>query len=294
MSDAVSSLAVIGATGMLGKHVTRELHRAGFSVRALVRDPGKAKGVLPDEVEVVRADLRRPVTLLEGMKGMDGLYVSISTGPHEQDADFRTQVEGVRNLLDAAAESGVRRIGYLSSMVCKYSDYDWWVFDYQRRACDMLRTSELTTLLFYPSNFYENITELQMSGGRIMLGGSQKTQSWWVGASDYGKQVAAAFRLEDRSDREYVIQGPDAYNWREAAEEFIEHYDARKLKTMWSPLWPFRLMGFFSNTLDFQYQILKAINHYDEKFAAEETWKELGRPQTSLADFARQTAQKER
>lgn len=288
MSDSITSLAVIGATGMLGKHVTRELHRAGYNVRALVRDPDKAKGMLPGEVEVIRADLRQPATLREGMKGMQGLYVNLSTGPREKDAEFRTQVEGVQNLLEAARTSGIRRIGYLSSMVSQFSDYDWWVFDYQRRACDMLRASELTTLLFFPSNFYENITELQMSGGRIMLGGTQKTRSWWIGTSDYGKQVAAAFRLEDHRDREYVIQGPDAYNWREAAEEFIEHYHARKLKTMWSPLWPFRLMGFFSNTLDFQYQILKAINRYDEQFAAGETWKELGRPQTTLADFARQ------
>lgn len=279
---------------MLGKYVTRELHQAGYTVRALVRDPEKAKGRLPKEVEVVRADLRQPGTLRDGMRGMDGLYVSLSTGPREKDADFRTQVEGVQNLLDAAGESGIRRIGYLSSMVSQFSGYDWWVFDYQRRACDMLRASDLATHLFHPSNFYENITELQMSGGRIMLGGTQKTRSWWVGASDYGKQVAAAFRLGDDRDREFIVQGPDAYNWREAAEEFIEHYNTRKLKTMWSPLWPFHLMGFFSNTLDFQYRILKAINNYDEQFAAEETWKELGRPQTTLADFARQTARRER
>ena len=46
---------IIGATGAFGGAVLRELVARGQSVRALVRDPARAR--LPAEVEVVQGDV---------------------------------------------------------------------------------------------------------------------------------------------------------------------------------------------------------------------------------------------
>lgn len=51
-------------------------------------------------------------------------------------------------------------------------------------------------------------------------------------------------------------------------------------------MWVFKALKPFSKTVDFQYNILHAINHYDEKFISENTWNELGKPQQTLKDFA--------
>ncbi len=271
---------------MLGRYVARQLHAGGFDLRILARNPDKARGLLSGDVEVVRADLRDPSSLRAALRGMEGVYASLSTDPHERNAEFRTEVEGVRHLIEAARECGVRRIGYLSALVTRYEGIDWWVFDCKREACRMLRESEVTATIFYPSNFFENITELQMSGRRIMLGGTQRTQSWWIGAEDFGQQVAASFRLEEDRNREYTVQGPESFNFEEAAEEFIRNCRGERLKTMKAPLWPFRLLSPFSSTLDYQYRILYAINHFDEQFESGDTWEELGKPRTTLAEFA--------
>ncbi|MFI6706207.1 SDR family oxidoreductase [Nonomuraea sp. NPDC050478] len=57
----MSTILVTGATGNVGGHVVRELERAGLPVRALVRDPARAR--LPERVETVAGDLTRPETL---------------------------------------------------------------------------------------------------------------------------------------------------------------------------------------------------------------------------------------
>ena len=73
VSNEKKLIAVFGATGNQGAGVVRALKANGqFSVRALTRDPGKYKGVAD---EVVAADLERPETLAEALKGAHGVFL---------------------------------------------------------------------------------------------------------------------------------------------------------------------------------------------------------------------------
>jgi uncharacterized protein YbjT (DUF2867 family) len=66
-------IAVFGATGNQGAGIVRALKANGqFNVRALSRDPGKYKGVAD---EVVVADLERPETLAEALRGAHGVFL---------------------------------------------------------------------------------------------------------------------------------------------------------------------------------------------------------------------------
>ncbi|MBK9378342.1 MAG: NAD(P)H-binding protein [Saprospiraceae bacterium] len=51
------NISIIGATGMIGIPVTKELVKAGFNVTALVRNPEKAKSIFPAGVNFVKGDL---------------------------------------------------------------------------------------------------------------------------------------------------------------------------------------------------------------------------------------------
>ncbi|SEP29449.1 NAD(P)H-binding protein [Amycolatopsis saalfeldensis] len=66
---------VLGATGHVGGEVTRQLHQRGEAVRALVRDPAKAKAKLPDGVDIVQGDLERPDTLKAAMADVTGVFL---------------------------------------------------------------------------------------------------------------------------------------------------------------------------------------------------------------------------
>jgi len=287
--NTIRSIAVVGATGMLGAPVTKTLKQEGFSVTAVVRDMQKAHRKLGTGFYLSKGDLRDRNSLRTAFADVDYVYLSLSTAPDEKSSDFKTEIDGLKNVIEAAKSARVKRIGMLSSLVKDYDDIDWWVFDIKREACKILLEADIPATIYYPSNFYENLSELQLKGNRVMLAGDQTTQSWWIAASDYGKQITESFRVdgEHSENREYTVQGPEPFSMEKAADEFIRHYSGKKLKKMKAPMWMFKLLKPFSEKIDFQYHIISAINQYDEHFQSEETWKALGKPETTLAEWTK-------
>jgi dihydroflavonol-4-reductase len=108
-------LLVTGATGYLGSVLVDLLLRRGTAVRALVRDPTRARGVLPAAAERVTGDLTDHRALRAAVTGCSGvLHVAGSVG-HDAAQTRATNVEGTRRLLDAAVAARVPRFVYTSS-----------------------------------------------------------------------------------------------------------------------------------------------------------------------------------
>lgn len=72
---------VTGATGTNGVLIVKELVRCGAQVRALVRDPGKAAGVLPSGVELARGDLGDAGSLRAALQGVERALVLTPVDP---------------------------------------------------------------------------------------------------------------------------------------------------------------------------------------------------------------------
>ena len=107
-------LLVTGATGYLGAALAAHLTSAGLPVRATIRSTARAS-VLPEEVERVHADLHDEQSLVEAMRGCDGVFhLAASLGPSPEDTR-RANVDGTARVLSAAARAGVRRLVYTSS-----------------------------------------------------------------------------------------------------------------------------------------------------------------------------------
>jgi uncharacterized protein YbjT (DUF2867 family) len=66
-------ILVIGATGTVGRQVVAHLPRDRVRVRALTREPERAR--LPSHVEVVRGDLTAPETLAVAADGVDAIFL---------------------------------------------------------------------------------------------------------------------------------------------------------------------------------------------------------------------------
>src|SRR6266487_5250084 len=75
------TITVIGATGKVGTLVARGLLAEGQRVRALVRDPGKARDRLgPDSrLEIITGDLGTPADLEAAFRGADAAYVALGS-----------------------------------------------------------------------------------------------------------------------------------------------------------------------------------------------------------------------
>ena len=113
------SVLVTGATGFVGSAVARALVHCGSQVRVLVRsgsDRGNLQG-LP--VQIAVGDLTDRASLARALTGCTALYhvaADYRLGARDPAQLYRNNVDGTRNILDAARHAGVERMVYTSSV----------------------------------------------------------------------------------------------------------------------------------------------------------------------------------
>lgn len=99
-------VAVIGATGFVGKQVVNELSNRGYVVNAIARDNSKVEA--KDNVSAISADVNNVEELAKVLEGNDAVINTFNPGwtnPNLYD-DF---LNGSKNIESAVEKSGVRR-----------------------------------------------------------------------------------------------------------------------------------------------------------------------------------------
>ena len=116
------SVLVTGATGFTGGHLAATLARRGETVRALVRSRSRARfdrSPLPAlGVQAVEGDLGEPASVRHAAEGVEVVYHIAATYREagQPDSAYRAiNVEGTRNLLEAARAGGARRLVHCST-----------------------------------------------------------------------------------------------------------------------------------------------------------------------------------
>lgn len=287
----VKNILIIGSTGMLGKPVTQELVNAGFQVSALVRNPEKAKKELSDKVNLIKGDISNELDVINAMRGQDAVYLSLSIKQTEKRSAFHSEEDGIKNVIKAAKQNNIKRIAYLSSLVMFYqgmNGFNWWVFDIKHKAVKMIKESGIPFTIFYPSNFMESLYNMYKMGSKLLLAGKSAHPMYFISAVDYGKQVAKSFAILNDENKEYTIQGTEAYTADDAVVVFKNNYKKEKLSISRAPLGMLKFFGNFSTKMNYGANILDALNNYPEKFEAEATWKELGKPEMTIKKYAEQ------
>ncbi len=110
---------VTGASGFVGAAVARALLRAGWQVRALVRPTADRRNLVGLALECVPGDLADVASLEPALAGCEGLFhvaAEYRLWTTEPQRLYQSNVDGTRNLLDAARRAGVRRLVYTSSV----------------------------------------------------------------------------------------------------------------------------------------------------------------------------------
>ena len=116
-------ILVTGADGFIGSHLTEELVKKGYCVKAFAYyNSFNSWGwldTLPseimDHVEVFTGDIRDPNGVREAMKGMDEVFhlaalIAIPFSYHSPDSYVDTNIKGTLNVLQAARELETQRV----------------------------------------------------------------------------------------------------------------------------------------------------------------------------------------
>jgi dihydroflavonol-4-reductase len=109
---------ITGATGFLGKALLRRLVADGRPVVALVRSDSSGQALKDLGAEPVPGDVLEPEALLQCMNGCEVVYHLAGVNAFclpDPSPLFRVNVDGSRNVVEAGAKAGVRRVVYTSS-----------------------------------------------------------------------------------------------------------------------------------------------------------------------------------
>jgi dihydroflavonol-4-reductase len=107
---------VTGGTGFIGRAVVVELLAAGRHVRVLARRP---EALADLKVEVAQGDLVDSASLASAVRGCDRIFhvaADYRLWVPDPEAMYAVNVQGTRDLMAAAAEAGVSRVVYTSTV----------------------------------------------------------------------------------------------------------------------------------------------------------------------------------
>lgn len=109
---------VIGASGFLGSHVTRQLVRNGEDVRVMLRKTSATRGIDDLDVQRCYGDVFDGAALRAAMTGCDVVFYCVVDARmwlRDPTPLFRTNVDGLRHVLDAAVDVGLKRFVFTST-----------------------------------------------------------------------------------------------------------------------------------------------------------------------------------
>lgn len=110
---------VTGGTGFVGAAVVRLLLSEGHTVRALARRGSDLRNLDGLDIDLAFGDLLDQASLRQALKGCRRVYhvgAHYSLWEPSPEVLYRVNVDGTRNLLDAAMEGGVERVVYTSTV----------------------------------------------------------------------------------------------------------------------------------------------------------------------------------
>jgi dihydroflavonol-4-reductase len=110
---------VTGASGFVGSAVVRALLDSGEAVRAFVRPSSDRRNLEDLKVGIEVGDLRDRASLDRAIKGCDTVFhvaADYRLWVPQPEEMFHANVDGTRNVMEAAGNAGVRRVVYTSSV----------------------------------------------------------------------------------------------------------------------------------------------------------------------------------
>lgn len=105
---------ITGGSGFLGINLVRYLLRKGNKVRSL--DIAPFDYPEKDKIEEINGDIRDKKIVAKSMEGVDVVIHCAAALPlYSKEEIFTTDIDGTRNILEAAAAAGIKRVIHISS-----------------------------------------------------------------------------------------------------------------------------------------------------------------------------------
>jgi uncharacterized protein YbjT (DUF2867 family) len=207
---------IVGATGLLGSEICRQLAGHGEAVRALVRgtsDPGKVAELTALGVEAVRGDLKDAATLREACRGASAIVSTASSTISRQPGDSIQSVDGQGqlDLVEAAADAGV---GHFVLISFPEVGIDFPLQRAKRAVEDRLRRSGMTHTILQPTCFMEvwlsPALGFDPAHAKARIYGDGRNRISWISFRDVARFTVAGLAGGAARNVTVKLGGPEA------------------------------------------------------------------------------------
>jgi uncharacterized protein YbjT (DUF2867 family) len=292
-------ILVVGATGVLGGMITRQLLAQGKVVRILVRQPSpseelaklgmatSAQSLIEAGAQPVVGDLKDPPSLARACAGVATVITtanSILRGG--EDNIVTVDLNGTKNLIDAAKAADVSHFIYVS-VLGSAPDHPHPFVSAKGQCEAYLKQSGLTYTILKPGMFMEvwigDVVGAPLRAGQpVTLVGRGACQQVFASITDVAAYAVTAVDHPLASNREIEIGAPRACSWTQAVET-VGRAIGRVLPINYvAPGSPIPLVS----APEFMGQMLAGMEMADDAIDMREPAKTFNIRPTTVGDFA--------
>ncbi len=224
-------VTLFGGSGFIGRYAARALVEAGYRVRIAVRRPHLAGDVRlagpPGWVDIVQANVRHRLSVDRAVEGADAVVNLVGILYEKGQQSFEAaQLNGARNVAEAAKAAGVKRFVQMSAIGADSesdSDYARTKAEAEKAVREIFADAVVLrpSIVFGPEddffNKFAGMAAHPVSNVAPFLpaigGGHTKLQPVYAG--DVADAIAAAVGRPDAAGRTFELGGPRVYTFRE-------------------------------------------------------------------------------
>ncbi len=207
------NLLIVGATGTLGRQVTRRALDEGYQVRCLVRSVKKAAFLKEWGAELVLGDLCQPETLKPALEGIDAVIDAATTRATDSLTIKQVDWEGNVNLIQAAKAANVKRFIFFSILDAdKYPDVP--LMEIKRCVELFLAESGLNYTILRPCGFLQGLIgqyAIPVLEGQSVWVMGDTSPTAYLDTQDVAKFAIRSLKAAETENKAFPVVGSRAW-----------------------------------------------------------------------------------
>jgi uncharacterized protein YbjT (DUF2867 family) len=279
-------ILIVGATGNLGGAVTRMLLAQGQPVRILARSQSNYQPLADAGAQVVLGDLKQRGSLDPACEGVDTVITTANSAARGGEDNPQTvDLQGTRNLIDAAKVAGVNQLIFVSALAADPNSPIPFL-QAKGKTEDSLRESGIPYTIIAPNAYMEiwvaGVVGMPAMMGRsvTIVGGGRRKHSF-ISAGDVAAFMLAAIDNPAAINQKLLLGGPQPLSLRDAVaiyERVLGHQIRVRSVAPGEPV---------PGLPEMMAQLLAGLDTYDSPLDMTETARTFGIQLTPLEEVAR-------